>query len=65
MNKKQYEELAERRFIYPANYCVRHDNGEYFEVKALTKAKVRKLIERKVQERGWQMKDVDWFEVNE
>lgn len=63
MTRKEREQLAERRVIHPATYRVRHDNGETFEVQGLTLARVRKLIEAECQDRNWQMRDIDWFEV--
>lgn len=63
MNGKDRKERNERRVIHPAIYRVRHDNGESFEVQALTLARVRKLIEAECQDRGWLMTDIDWFEV--
>ena len=63
MNAKDRKERNERRVIHPATYRVRHDSGESFEVQALTLARVRKLIEAECQDRGWLLKDIDWFEV--
>jgi len=63
MSNKEREKLLERRVIRPATYCVRHDNGEAFEVRGLTLARVRQLIESECQNRGWQLQDIDWFEV--
>ena len=63
MTKTERDQLLERRVIHPATYRVRHDNGESFEVQALTLARVRKLIEAECQDRGWLMQDIDWFEV--
>ena len=63
MTKTERDQLLERRVIHPATYRVRHDNGESFEVQALTLARVRKLIEAECQDRGWLLKDIDWFEV--
>ena len=63
MTKTERDQLLERRVIHPATYRVRHDNGESFEVQAMTLARVRKLIEAECQDRGWLLKDIDWFEV--
>ena len=63
MTKTERDQLLERRVIHPATYRVRHDNGESFEVQGLTLARVRKLIEAECQDRGWLLKDIDWFEV--
>ena len=63
MNASERKKRLERRVIHPAVYRVRHDNGESFEVQALTLARVRKLIEAECQDRGWLLEDVDWFEV--
>lgn len=62
MNKKEYEEFASRRVIHPATYCVRHNNGDVFEVQGMTLARIRKLIEAECHDRNWLMQDVDWFE---
>ena len=64
MTKTEREQMLARRVIHPATYRVRHDNGESFEVQALTLARVRKLIEAECQDRGWLLKDIDWFEVD-
>ena len=64
MTKNEYDKRAERRVIHPATYRVRHDNGESFEVQALTLARVRKLIEAECQDRGWDLREIDWFEVD-
>ena len=53
----------DRRIIKQRTYRVRHDNGECFEVEALTIARARKLIEAECQDRGWLMQDIDWWEV--
>ena len=53
----------DRRVIKQRTYHVRHDNGECFEVEALTIARARKLIEAECQDRGWLMQDIDWWEV--
>ena len=53
----------DRRIIKQRTYRVRHDNGESFEVEALTIARARKLIEAECQDRGWLMQDIDWWEV--
>lgn len=63
MTKTERDQLLERRVIHPAVYRVRHDNGESFEVQALTLARVRKLIEAECQDRGWDLREIDWFEV--
>ena len=63
MTKSEREQMLARRVVHPAIYRVRHDSGESFEVQALTLARVRKLIEAECQDRGWLMKDIDWFEV--
>ena len=65
MNQSEREKMSARRVIHPATYHVRHDNGDTFEVQALTLARVRKLIEAECQDRGWLMTDIDWFEVEE
>ena len=64
MSEGERKERLERRIIHPATYRVRHDNGESFEVQALTLAMVRKLIEAECQDRGWLMQDIDWWEVD-
>ena len=53
----------DRRVIKQRTYHVRNDNGECFEVEALTIARARKLIEVECQDRGWLMQDIDWWEV--
>lgn len=63
MTKTERDQLLERRVIHPATYRVRHDNGESFEVQAMTLARVRKLIEAECHDRGWLLKDIDWWEV--
>jgi hypothetical protein len=63
MNASEREQMSARRVIHPATYHVRHDNGDTFEVQALTLARVRKLIEAECQDRGWLMQDIDWWEV--
>ena len=45
MSASEREKRLERRVIHPATYHARHDNGESFEVQALTLARVRKLID--------------------
>jgi len=55
--------MSAPRVVHPATYHVRHDNGECFEVEALTIARARKLIEAECQDRGWLMQDIDWWEV--
>jgi len=57
-------ETIARHVYRPKTYCVRHDNGESFEVQGLTLAMVRKLIEAECQDRGWLMSDIDWWEVD-
>ena len=49
--------------LHPKTYLIRHDNGECFEVEALTIARARKLIEAECQDRGWDVLDTDYFEV--
>lgn len=49
--------------LHPKTYLIRHDNGECFEVEALTIARARKLIEAECQKRDWNIMDVDWWEV--
>jgi len=63
MTKTEREQMLERRVIHPATYRVRHDNGESFEVRGLTLAHIRKLIEAECQKRDWNIMDVDWWEV--
>ena len=63
MSASEREQMSARRVIHPATYHVRHDNGDTFEVQALTLARVRKLIEAECQDRGWLMQDIDWWEV--
>ena len=63
MSASERKQMLERRVIHPATYRVRHDNGESFEVQGLTLARVRKLIEAECQDRGWLLKDIDWFEI--
>ena len=63
MTKTEREQMLARRVIHPAIYRVRHDSGESFEVQALTLARVRKLIEAECQDRGWDLREIDWFEV--
>ena len=64
MNASEREQMSARRVVHPATYHVRHDNGDTFEVQALTLARVRKLIEAECQDRGWLMQDIDWWEVD-
>ena len=64
MSASEREKRLERRVIHPATYRVRHDNGESFEVQALTLARVRKLIEAECQNRGWLIEDTEWWEVD-
>ena len=64
MNASEREQMLARRVIHPATYRVRHDNGESFEVQALTLARVRKLIEAECHDRNWLLTDIDWFEVD-
>lgn len=49
--------------LHPKTYLVRHDNGECFEVEALTIARARKLIEAECQDRCWDVLDTDYCEV--
>lgn len=49
--------------LRPKTYLVRHDNGAYFEVQALTPARARKLIEAECNERNWNILDTDYCEV--
>ena len=49
--------------LHPKTYLVRHDNGECFEVEALTVARARKLIEAECQDRGWDIMDTDYVEM--
>lgn len=49
--------------LHPKTYRVRHDNGECFEVEALTIARARKLIEAECQDRGWDIMDTDYVEM--
>ena len=51
--------------LHPKTYLVRHDNGECFEVEALTIARARKLIEAECQDRGWLIEDTEWWEVTD
>ena len=51
--------------LHPKTYLVRHDNGECFEVEALTLARARKLIEAECQDRGWLIEDTEWWEVTD
>jgi len=53
----------DRRIIKQRTYRVRHDNGECFEVEALTIARARKLIEAECQDRCWDVLDTDYCEV--
>ena len=53
----------DRITLHPKTFLVRHDNGECFEVEALTIARARKLIEAESQKRDWNIMDVDWWEV--
>ena len=55
----------DRRIIKQRTYRVRHDNGDTFEVQALTLARVRKLIEAECQDRGWLIEDTEWWEVTD
>jgi len=55
----------DRRIIKQRTYRVRHDNGECFEVEALTIARARKLIEAECQDRGWLIEDTEWWEVTD
>jgi hypothetical protein len=63
MNASEREQMLERRVIHPATYLIRHDNGECFEVEALTIARARKLIEAECADRGWDILDTDYCEV--
>jgi len=63
MTKTERDQMLERRVIHPAIYRVRHDSGESFEVRGLTLAHIRKLIEAECQKRDWNIMDVDWWEV--
>ena len=63
MNASEREQMSARRVIHPATYRVRHDNGDTFEVQALTLARARKLIEAECQDRGWDIMDTDYCEV--
>jgi len=49
--------------LHPKTYLVRHDNGECFEVEALTIARARKLIEAECHDRGWDIMDTDYVEL--
>lgn len=49
--------------LHPKTYLVRHDNGECFEVEALTIARARKLIEAECQDRGWDIMDTDYVDM--
>jgi len=51
--------------LHPKTYLIRHDNGECFEVEALTIARARKLIEAECQDRGWLIEDTEWWEVTD
>ena len=51
--------------LHPKTYLIRHDNGECFEVEALTLARARKLIEAECQDRGWLIEDTEWWEVTD
>jgi len=55
--------LSDKRIIRRRTFIVRHDNGELFEVQARTLAKIRKLIKAECQKRGWDLRSIDWFEV--
>lgn len=57
--------LSDRRIIRQRTFIVRHDNGECFEVEALTIARARKLIEAECQDRGWLIEDTEWWEVTD
>ena len=52
-----------KRIIHRRTFIVRHDSGELFEVHARTLARIRRLIEAECQKRGWDIMDVDWWEV--
>ena len=49
--------------LHPKTYLVRHENGECFEVEALTIARALKLIEAECADRGWDIMDTDYCEV--
>lgn len=49
--------------LHPKTYLVRHDNGECFEVEAHTIACARKLIEAECRDRGWDIMDTDYVEL--
>ena len=51
--------------LRPKTYLVRHDNGECFEVEAMTVARARKLIEAECADRGWDVMDTDYVEIEE
>ena len=55
----------DRITLHPKTYLIRHDNGECFEVEALTIARARKLIEAECQDRGWLIEDTEWWEVTD
>ena len=57
--------LSDRRIIRQRTFIVRHDNGECFEVEALTIARARKLIEAECQDRGWLIEDTEWWDVTD
>lgn len=46
-------------------YMVRHDSGDYFEIEAHTLARARKLIEAECADRGWDVMDTDYVEIEE
>ena len=53
----------DRIALHPKTSLIRHDNGECFEVEALTVARARKLIEAECAERNWNILDTDYVEL--
>jgi hypothetical protein len=45
------------------HWMVRHNSGEYFEVRARSTARLRKLIEAECADRGWLVDDTETIEI--
>ncbi len=46
-------------------FCVRHNNGEMFEVQGYTTWFIRKQIEAECHDRGWLVDETEWWEVTD
>ena len=65
MNQTERKAREERRVIHPATYLIRHDSGDCFQIEAHTLARARKLIEAECADRGWDILDTDYVEIEE